>query len=142
MAVRDFDAEIEQNQRDEPIVFKLFGRKWTCADEVNGKRLFDHLALLDGESVRDQRDAVVAIFSDTILDDQIDAFMEKLDDPKTRVPLGTLVEIAGWLTEEYSDRPTEQREESRNGDRSSGRTSTAKRPAKASTSARSRSRTT
>jgi hypothetical protein len=159
MAIRDFDAEISTDPREEPVQFKLFKRTWECVDDVNGKRLLDLAALLDGDSVREQRDAVLQVFTEVLdsteretgatLDDgepettsDIDEFMEILDDPKTKIPLGVLVEVTGYLVEQYTDRPTGQPARSQNGHATRGRTSTAGRGAKASTSGRSRQRST
>lgn len=133
MANRDFDSEIDRTEK-EPVWFKLMGKRWDCTEDVNGKRLLDNVAMLDGDSVADQRDGVLAIFGDCIEESQQDEFFELLDDPKTIVPMGKLVEISGWLAEQFADRPTKQREQSQTGRANGGRTSTAKRTAKASTS--------
>lgn len=137
MARRDFDKDINTTPREEPIDFKLFGQTWDCADDVNGKRLLDNAALLDSESVADQRDGVIAVFTDVIVEDQIEEFLEQLNDPKTRIQLSVLVEIVGWLVDQYTERPTEQPAPSQNGRGSRGRTSTAKQPARVSRSTRS-----
>lgn len=159
MAVRDFDAEISTDPRDEPVQFKLFKRTWECVDDVNGKRLLDLAAMLDGDSVKEQRDAVLQVFTEVLdsteretgartEDDEpettsdIDEFMEILDDPKTRIPLGVLVEVTGYLVEQYTDRPTGRPAPSQNGRGSRGHTSTVARGGKASTSGRSRRVTT
>lgn len=133
MAGRDFDSEIDRTEK-EPIWFKLMGKRWECAEDVNGKRLLDNVAMLDGDTVADQRDGVIAIFRDCVEESQSEEFFDLLDDPDTIVPMGKLVEISGWLAEQYADRPTKQREQSPTGRANGGRTSTAKRAAKASTS--------
>lgn len=165
MPVRDFDKEINTDPREDPVAFKLFGRQWDCGDDVNGKRLLDNAALLDGDSLKDMREAVERIFEDvldtteretgrTIPDPDDDKaeipettsdfqeFMDLLDDPKTVIPLSMLMEVVGYLVEQYTDRPTVRPGSSPNGQGTAGRTSTAKRGARGSTSARSRQRTT
>lgn len=150
-AIRDFDKEIDSSPRDEEVKFKLFGRTWVCVDDVNGKRLLDNAALLDSDSVKDQRDGVIAVFMDVLDstphgvksdDDEettsdVEEFLDILDDPKTKIPLALLVEIVGYLVGQYTDRPTEPPANSTTGTRSRGRTSTARQSGRARTSARS-----
>jgi hypothetical protein len=134
---RDFDKEISTEPREEAVWFKLFGTKWNCADDVNGKRLLDNAALLDSDSVGEQRDGVLAIFEDTIVEDEAEDFFDRLNDPKTKIPLTTLVEIVGWLVDQYTDRPTVPPANSTTGRSNRGRTSGAKPSGRASRSVRS-----
>lgn len=137
MASRDFDKEINTEPREDPIHFKLFGVKWECADDVNGKRLLDNAALLDSDSVASQRDGVIAVFEDTVVDDQIEELLDRLNDPKTRIQLSVLVEIVSWLVDQYTERPTVQPANSTNGRSNRGPTSGAKPSARVSRSTRS-----
>lgn len=143
MVTRNFDREIENETVErEDVNFRLFGTQWDCREQVNGKLLMDQAASLDGDSLVDQRDGVIGILKMTVLPDQIDDLLAELDDPDKVIQLQKLVEIVGWLVEQYVDRPTEQPARSPNGPGSRGRTSTAKRTAKASTSRRSTPATT
>lgn len=144
MVTRNFDKEIENEsiQREDPINFKLFGTQWDCRDEVNGKLLMDQAAGLDSDSLQDQRNGVIGILQMTVLPDQVEDLLEELDDPDKVIQLGKLVEIVGWLVEQYTDRPTEQPANSPNGQGGRGPTSTARRPAKAPASRRSARATT
>lgn len=146
--IRDFDAEIDQTPRDKPVQFRLFKRTWEGVDDVNGKRLLDNAALLDSDSVKDQRDGVIAVFADVLdssphdpEDDEspsdLDEFLDILNDPKTKIPLSLLVEVVGYLVEQYTERPTAQPENSPRGHGSRGRTSTGRQSGKASNSTRS-----
>lgn len=137
MASRDFDKENKTEPREEPVDFKLFGKTWACADDVNGKRLLDNAALLDSDSIGDQRDGVIAIFEETIVEDEVEDFFDRLNDPKTKIQLSVLVEVVGWLVDQYTERPTVPPANSTTGRSNRGRTSTAGRSARVSRSTRS-----
>lgn len=144
MVLRDFDKEIDKEtpERVDPIQFKLFGRKWDCRDDANGKLLMDRAADMESDSLELQRDGVVGIFQMIVVTDQIEELLDYLDDPDTKIQLAKLVEIIGWLVEQYGERPTEPPAPSPRGRRTSARTSPARRPAKASTSRPTPSATT
>lgn len=139
MATRDFDKEIARETivREDPIEFKLFDETWHCRDDVNGKLLMDRAADLNSDSLMDQRAGVVGVFQMTVITEEIDDLTDLLDDPDKVIQLAKLVEIVGWLVEEYTERPTAPPSPSRRGGTPAGRTSQAKPRVRASRSVRS-----
>jgi len=95
----------------EPLNFKLHGEDFACKPNLQGK------ALLDMASMSSSADPVVLaqgislFFSKALQEESYTRFQALLDSDKI-VTIESLAEIAGWLVQEYSNRPNQGPEQS------------------------------
>jgi hypothetical protein len=98
----------------EPLNFKLHGEDFACKPNLQGK------ALLDMASMSSSADPVVLaqgislFFSKALQEESYARFQSLLDSDKI-VTVESLAEIAGWLVQEYSNRPNQGPEQSASG---------------------------
>lgn len=91
----------------EPIEFDLEGRKFQCKPAVQGAVLLEFVAQADGDSGGAAAGAIYGFFESCMPADQYKAFMELLNDPDLIFDMEVIGEIAGWLVEQYTARPTQ-----------------------------------
>ena len=110
MAFKEFDIP----QQTEPVSFKLAGEMYMCRAQIAAGIMlrFGKLMAEQGETSEDSSglkmvSAVMGFFRAALMPADYERFMQVIDDPDIAIPLGTLVDIAGWLGEVYAgDRPT------------------------------------
>lgn len=128
---KDFGGE--SDEYDE-LGFTLWGEDFECYPQVQGVSLLGFVKeAASGDGAR-AADALLGFFSTVMPEGEFTRFDKLWKDPKRVVSIEKIGEIAEWLTEQYSERPTKASSSSSNGRSRSGRTSTAKRSSKVSTS--------
>lgn len=101
---KDFGSS--KNTKREPITFSLEGQEFEAKPAIQGKVLLDFAKLTD-----DPTKAAAAIpffFSKVLTPESYKKFDALLESDDVIVEVETLAEIAGWLMEEYTNRPEEQ----------------------------------
>lgn len=81
--------------------FDLNDRKFHCTEMIPGAALLDFAAKLKDEDPAAMAEAVWEFFDMAIVEDEREGFREFIRDPKQRVGIETLMEIAEWLMEEF-----------------------------------------
>lgn len=105
----------------EPLSFTLEDQEFTCRRAINGASLLKFVA--DADSQEGGRSAMALLdFFDQALE-ELDAkrFRRLVDDPDILLEIATIGEIAAWLVEQYTGRPTEEPSESSGGSKKIGR---------------------
>lgn len=108
----------------DPLDFDLGDKNFMCKPAVQGAVLLEFVAAADSDSGGKSADALYGFFKKVMEDKEYERFMEELNNPEIIYDIAEIGEIAGWLVEEYAERPTERSKSSQNGRASSGRTST------------------
>lgn len=102
MAHRSFDLA---PTRADPPTFSVAGREFKCLPEPPSGVLTDLVVATSG-SVGQQAAGFVSFLTGCMPDVEAEQFLLVIHDKDTIVPLATLADIAGWLIEEYTGRPT------------------------------------
>jgi hypothetical protein len=92
----------------EPITFSLNNQEFTAKPAIQGSTLLEFVASADGDSGGAMANALYTFFKDVMTPEEYDRFMVLLKDPEVIIDMELIGEIAAWLVEEYSGRPTEQ----------------------------------
>lgn len=108
----------------EPLGFELNNQQFECYAAVQGAVLLDFIRDADGDSGGDAAKALYNFFGNVMDAENYQRFMNVLNDKSTIIDLEFIGEIASWLVEQYSARPTKQPESSSNGQTTRGTTST------------------
>lgn len=109
MAIKKFKGYVS----DEPIFIELESpdgtdsSKFKCRRAVAGSRILDFLAQTNEEDPASMARAVFGLLESAVEADQWEGFREFVDNENNGIDLETLSEIAGWVAEQYSGRPTE-----------------------------------
>jgi hypothetical protein len=109
----------------EPLDFALNGQEFHCVSAIPGAVLLDFVRRADSDSGGASASAITDFFRQVLAEEDRDRFTELVTDPEQIVELEILGEIAGWLVEQYSERPTREPSRSSKKRGSGGRTSTA-----------------
>lgn len=109
----------------EPLTFTLNGEKFTCVPAIQGSVILEFVANADGDSGGSAAKALYKFFEDCMEPEEYQRFDALLRNPKVIIDMSLIGEIASWLVEEYTNRPTKQPESSSSGLTTSGLTSTA-----------------
>lgn len=102
MAHRSF--ELAPSKHDPPT-FSVAGREFKCLPEPPAGVLTDLITSADG-SAGMQAAGLIGFIGGCMSDADAEQFLLTIHDKDTVVPLDTLGEIAGWLAETYTSRPT------------------------------------
>jgi hypothetical protein len=105
---RDFGTPTSEGL--EPIVFKIYGREFTCVPEIQGKFILELVAASSSEDSATSANAIIKFISTVLTADSLVGFDELLESKDTIVSVEVLADISGWLMEQYSDRPNQQPE--------------------------------
>lgn len=99
------DADV----RVEPIPFEVNGELFHAHPRISGWVLLDIAGAINDESSSGsgRADAFRRLISQALLPDSIDRFIKVVSDPATGPDVNGLVEIATWLIDQYTGRPTE-----------------------------------
>lgn len=119
MAHREFT--LTPTQADPPT-FSVAGREFKALPEPPAGVLTDFVATADG-SVAAQLSGLVGFIAGCLPEADADAFVLLIHDKDTIVPLKTLSDIAQWLSEAYTGRPTTPLSSSQPGSTPTGATS-------------------
>lgn len=99
----------------EPLTFSLNKQDFTAKPAIQGSTILDFVSRADGDSGGAAAGALYSFFESVLEEAEYKRFMGVLNDPDVIIDMALIGEIASWLIEEYSDRPTEQPEPSANG---------------------------
>ena len=108
----------------EPLTFSLNNQTFRAVPAIQGSTLLEFVAKADGESGGAAAGALYSFFESCMEPEEYQRFQALLQDPKVIIDMETNGEIAGWLVEQYTARPTKQPENSPVGQTSSGHMST------------------
>jgi hypothetical protein len=108
----------------EPIEFELNDQKFACKPAIQGATLLEFVAKADSDSGGAAAAALYGFFEDTMEEAEYARFMEYLNAPEYIIEMETIGEIASWLVEQYTARPTQPSAPSATGPSSAGSTST------------------
>ena len=103
----------------EPLSFKLHEEEFHCRPSLQGKSLLKLASAGTGNATA-VSESIERFFKDSLLPESYERFQALLDHPEKIVTVEALGEIAGWLTGEYSGRPTQGPEQSASGQQISG----------------------
>lgn len=107
-----------------PVEFELNDETFHCVSAIQGAVLLEFVARADGDSGGAAANALYGFFEDVMDESEYKRFREYLKNPDLIIDLETIGEIAAWLVEEYSARPTVEPASSPNGRSTSGQRST------------------
>jgi len=107
-----------------PLSFKLNDEEFQCKQAMSGAALLDFVRRADSNSGGMAAEAIVDFLNGSLEDDDAVRFEAMIKDPDRIVEVETLGDIAGWLVEQYTARPTKPRSRSANGRSTAGRGST------------------
>lgn len=107
-----------------PLGFALNGEEFSCKQAMSGAALLDFVRRADGDSGGMAAEAIIQFLNSSLEEDDAARFDTMIKDPDQIVQVETLGEIAGWLVEQYTTRPTKARTRSASGRSNGGRTST------------------
>lgn len=121
MGFKDFDAARREHVR-ESVAFALRGHRFECVPVLPALALFElashgHLGAT----------ATIPFLEAIVVD--VDGLRDVLESKADPVDMELLVELVGWLVEEYTGRPTQRPAGSPDGLSSTGPTSTVDAPA-------------
>jgi hypothetical protein len=107
-----------------PLGFSLNGEEFSCRPALPGTALLDFVRRADSDSGGTAAEAIVEFLEESLEGDDRDRFSAMIRDPDQIVDVETLGEIAGWIVEQYTSRPTKPRSRPASGRSTAGRGST------------------
>jgi hypothetical protein len=107
----------------EPLEFDLNDQHYVCKPALQGAVLLDFVAKADSDSGGAAAGALYGFFEDAMEADEYERFQEYLKGPVI-IDMELIGDIASWLVEEYTSRPTQQSRPSGTGPSTPGPTST------------------
>jgi hypothetical protein len=108
----------------EPLGFALNGDDFSCRPALAGAVLLDFVRRADSDSGGVAAEAIIQFLEDSLEDADRDRFVAMIRSDDVIVEMDVLGDIAGWLIEQYTTRPTKPRTRPANGRSSIGRGST------------------
>lgn len=108
----------------EPLSFTLMGEDFKCVPAVQGKVILNFVARASGNDGSEAATALDEFFEKTMDPEEFQRFKAHLENPRIIIDMEKLGEIAGWLIEEYSARPTRPPLSSVDGPSTTGTSST------------------
>jgi len=96
--------------KTEPLTFALYGETFQAVPAIQGKTLMGLIKGADIDNPAASADLVITFFDKVLTPESLERFNALVDSSDKSLPVDTLAEIVGWLVEEYSGRPEEQRE--------------------------------
>jgi hypothetical protein len=91
----------------EPVSFKIYDEEFHCIPQIQGRVLLNMVANSGSDDPAEAANTINNFFSAVLKKESLDRFNALLEDEDKIVTVDTLGEIVGWLTEQYSNRPTE-----------------------------------
>lgn len=111
---KDFGSPFDM-EAAEKLTFKLYGEEFVCYPQMQGKTLLQFVEITASEDEAASAAAILKFFSKVLVPESFERFEKLADDPNKIISVETLVEIVGWITEQYADRPTKGPEHSPTG---------------------------
>jgi hypothetical protein len=108
----------------EPLGFSLNGEEFQCRPALPGAMLLDFVRKADAESGGAAAEAIIQFMEEALEEPDQERFTAMIRDPDIIVEVETLGEIAGWIVEQYTSRPTKPRSRSAAGRKKIGSGST------------------
>lgn len=108
----------------EPVEFDLNDQTFACKSAIQGAVLLEFVSNADSESGGAQAGALYGFFRDCMEEPEYDRFIKYLNQPNLIIEMETIGDIASWLVEEYTARPTQPSQSSDTGQSIPGTTST------------------
>lgn len=108
----------------DPVEFDLNDQTFKCKPALQGAVLLEFVSRADSDSGGAAAGALYGFFKDCMEEEEYERFRAYLNDPKLIFDMSDIGEIASWLVEQYTARPTEQSGPSGSGLSSAGHTST------------------
>lgn len=108
----------------EPVEFELNDETFRCKRAIQGAVILEFVNKADSESGGEAAGALWNLFRDVMSDSEYKRFLAYVNQDDLIIGMDTLGEIAAWLVEEYTSRPTTGSEPSETGLSSSGPSST------------------
>lgn len=108
----------------EPIEFELNDQKFHCKPALQGAVLLEFVARADSDDGGAAAGALYSFFEDVMEPPEYLRFRDYLRNDEVIIEMDTIGDIAAWLIEEYTARPTQLSGSSDAGPSSSGPTST------------------
>lgn len=87
---------------------ELNGETFKLVDMIPGAVLLDFLANQDMEDPAAMAKVLYSLFDEAIIPEDVERFKAFIRDPKAKVDLEVLAEVAGYIAEEFSGRPLPQ----------------------------------
>lgn len=109
----------------EPLTFSVIGEEFSVKPAIQGNVLLNFVAKASGDDGGAAASALDEFFSKVMEDSEFQRFQEHLNNPRVIIDMEKLGEIAGWLVEEYSTRPTKPPTSSADGQLTTGTSSMA-----------------
>lgn len=111
----------------EPLEFELNGVEFRAKPAIQGAVLLAFVRDASSDDGGDSAGALYNFLESALTAEEYVRFQEVLNDDKIIIDIEVIGEIVSWLVSEYSERPTEQPEDSLIGRQTSGTTSTEER---------------
>lgn len=90
----------------EPLVFDLFDEEFECRPEIQGATLLTYSKRFSSDDLGEVNAAFLDFFQSALKKESYERFEAICNSEDKIVKVETLGEIAEWLIEEYTDRPT------------------------------------
>lgn len=95
---------------EEVVKFDINGQEFNCVSRLAAGVIMRFGEIMGSDDESTPGGVLITAMKDffrAVIDPaQIDEFFALLDDPDIAIPVDTLAEIAGWLSEQYTSRPT------------------------------------
>lgn len=91
----------------EPLEFDLYDETFHCRPELQGATLLTYSKRFASDDMGEVNTAFLDFFESALKKESYDRFKAICDSEDKIVKIEKLGEIAEWLIEEYTDRPTE-----------------------------------
>lgn len=133
MGVREFVTAVEkaeeENEGEEPLVFKLDGRELKAWKPTEGQFALLIMALGRHASNVDQTAGVLDFFIQVLDEESQKYVIDRMMSRRNVIDVDTIVDILEWMTEEWGGRPFQRPSGSTSSRPRGGRKSTPRTPA-------------
>jgi len=90
----------------EPLSFTIFDEEFQCRPQLQGATLLTYSKRLASDNLSEVNEAFLNFFESSLKQESYKRFKALIESEDRIVQIETLGEIAEWLIEEYTDRPT------------------------------------
>jgi hypothetical protein len=106
--MKDFGSNFVAER--EAIKFKIHDEEFECVNAIQGKILLDMVSDSTSENSSTQAKAITKFFGYILTEESLERFNSLIESKDRIVPVETLGEIVGWVTEQLTERPNQQPE--------------------------------
>lgn len=121
---KSFGSPSAEAEALEDMTFELEGETFTCYPAIPGATLLEFVELVDSGDESGTPKALLMLINKAIIKDDLDDFNKLIHDPNIAIPVETIGEIATWMVETYTKRPTKRVSSLAGGRARTGRSST------------------